>query len=375
MSYAPGFSLLDHLRVIRWTVICALLSWLGPSQAQSDASPVTVAVVEWAPVYQEVPLTGTVRTRRFSRLSPKVAGHIAVMHVDDGTRVEAGDPVLELDDGLATIGLEEAEAALAEGRARFAEAERRRDEGKELLAKKHIASTVYEESVAQVEIERAAVKRLEAAYRREQEILDYHVIRAPFAGVVGNKLVELGEWVETGTPVIELVELAIVRIEVPVPQQYFGQVDPGTPVEVRVDALPNRFIEAQVTATVPVSSTNARTFPIRIELENREGALAPGMSARVLLKLTTGDESEVLQLDRDAIVRRPDGSETVWKIEKNGDDALVTPVTVRVGRAFRNRVEILGETLAPGDRVVLHGNETLTPGQTVRIVEHGSETS
>lgn len=336
--------------------------------AQDRPAPVTIAIAEVGPLFQEVSLTGTAMARRVSKLSPKVDGLVAEMLVDEGDPVALGEVLVRLDQELAEIELASAYAALEEAEARLKEAMRQRDEAAELVAKKHIPQTTYEGTIAQVEINEAAAKRLRAEHGRQKEIVERHVIRAPFDGTVGDKLVEVGEWVQTGTPVIELVEIDNLRVDVPVPQHYFRQVNVGTPAIVRFDALPDQTFETQVTMKVPVSNPAARTFPVRIEMDNRAGLKAPGMSARVTFLLREDGEADALKVPRDAVVRRPDGSQTVWLVtDKDGIPSAI-PVAVETGRTAGTSIEILGDALNPSDKIVVRGNENLQPGQPVRII-------
>ena len=103
-----------------------------------------------------------------------------------------------------------------------------------------------------------------------------------------------------------------------------------------------------------------------IDIANPEHLLAPGMSARVHLEVS-GGESEAVMVPRDAVVTRADGSRLVWRVQGEGDVLQVHPVPVRVGRAQRDQVEVLGDALRAGERVVLLGNERLRPGQRVRV--------
>lgn len=356
-------------RALPYSAIAWLCVLSVVAVAADTATPVTISVAEIAPVFQEVPLNGNVTARRVSSLSPKVDGLIDEILVDEGDSVAAEDVLLRLDKVLAEIELSRAQAALQEARARHKEAIRQRDEAADLVSKKHIAATTYENSIAEVEINSAAVMRLTAEHRRQRELLERHSVRAPFGGVIGRKLVEIGQWVETGSAVFELVEIDVLRIDVPVPQFYFNRVEIGTPAAVSFDALPGLIFEAAVSMKIPVSNPSGRTFPIRIEMDNQTRIKAPGMSARVSLLLQEEGPAAALQLPRDAVVRKPDGSQTVWVVSEENGVLSAVPVVVEVGRAVRGKVEIVSGAVNPGDRVVINGNEILRPGQHVRIIE------
>lgn len=338
-----------------------------PALAQDRVTPVSVVEATTAPLSEEIPLTGSVTARRSSRISPKLDGFVAEVLVEEGDQVRAGEPLLKLDRVMAEIELTRAQAELDEAAARLKEAKRQHDEAGSLVDKKHIAKTAFDAAGAEVTISAAVVTRLEANLKRQQESLSRHTISAPFDGVVSEKLVEVGQWVETSTPLIEVVEVQPIRVDVPVPQRYFSFVDVGTPVSIDFDAVPDRTFSASVTMKIPVGHETARTFPVRIEMDNADGTIAPGMSARVRLRLRRSDEAVLLP--RDSIVRKPDGSNSVWVVAQEDGVMKVRRVEVEVGRAQQDHIEILHGSLKTGDLVVIRGNEILRPGQTVSIAE------
>ncbi|MEX2523675.1 MAG: efflux RND transporter periplasmic adaptor subunit [Gammaproteobacteria bacterium] len=345
---------------------CLLLFNAPPVVAAEKPVPVTVVKAVKAPVYDDIPLTGTVESRRVSRLSPKLSGYVAEVLVDDGDVVSAGDPLLHLDPVMAEIELNRIRAEIREAEVRLAEAKRQHNEASELVEKKHIPATNYEALVSEVAIAEAVLQRLQTDLERQRETLRRHTIRAPYNGVIGEKLVEAGQWVETGSALFQLVETDILRITIPVPQYYFSRIRAGTPARVRFDALPDYTLDAEVTMKIPVGSESGRTFPVRIEMKNEDGRVAPGMSARVRLRLQDSGGEEALLLPRDSLVLKPDGTSTAWIVD-GGDVLTARPVTVRTGRSFRGNVEILEGEVRPGDRVVVRGNEILEPGQPVRV--------
>jgi RND family efflux transporter MFP subunit len=334
-----------------------------------QAAPVVVGRVEMKPMLEQLPLTGSVAARRTSHLSPRVDGLVAELLVDDGDFVAKNQVLVKLDPVIAEVQLARAAAAAQEARARLKDARRRRDEAAELATDKLVASTVYDSAVAEVEINEASVKRLEAELRQQSELLSRHSIRAPFAGVVGRKEVEVGQWVQRGAAVMDIFESRVLRIEVPVPQIYFNRVTIGTGAIVRFDSNPDNPVNASVNIKIPLSNPAARTFPVRIEIDNANGDWAPGMSARITLLLSNGNDSPVLQVHRDALTARADGRNIVWVVDGNSESAVAIAVEVRTGRALGDRVEVIGGDLSAGARVIIRGNERLRTGQPIRIVD------
>lgn len=355
-------------------VLAALLAVAVDPAAAETPVPVGVSTARSGDIHEEVALNGTLIARRVSRLSTEIDGRVETIRVDDGDALGAGDVVLELDATLARIDLEAAVARLEEARARLAEAERRHRELLELKQRQHVAQTQVAAAAAEIDIASAAVRQAEAARARAGEVLARHTVRAPFDAVVRRKLVERGEWVETSTAVAELVDVAVLRLEVPVPQFYYARVRAGTPVTIRLDAMPEASFEARVTRRIPVSDAASRTFRVRIDLPNPDGRLAPGMSARARLRIAQGDEGPALLLPRDAVVRKPDGSTNVWVIVVEDGVTKAVPRPVETGRAYRDLVEVVRGEVSPGEQVVVRGNEILRPGQSVLVAEeHGQD--
>lgn len=338
----------------------------APARAQGAMPPVTVGRAERAPVVEEVPVTGSVASPRISRVSSEVSGRVAEVRVEVGDRVEADALLARLDAEIADLDLRRARAARREGEAALADARRRLADAERLSAKDALAESALLSLRAEVEMDEATLARLQAEEARQAALRARHEVRAPFAGAISRKLANAGEWIEPGTPLVELVSTSELRIDFQVPQEYYPRVEPGSEVEVSLDAAPERRLVGRVAATVPRTDPDARTFLMLVRLEDAEVAMVPGMSARARLRIGSGREGVVVP--RDALLRHPDGRVTVWVLDGEADEATpaVSERRVRAGRAFDGRVEIL-EGLEAGRRVVLRGNEGLQEGQRVRV--------
>jgi RND family efflux transporter MFP subunit len=333
-----------------------------PVNAQ-DAAPVTIVTPRAATVTDELRLTGTLTAERSARLSPRVDGLVARLHVDAGDRVQAGAPLVELDATVARLALRRAQAGTAEAEARSNEAQRLAAEARRLVAERHLPQTELARREAEAELAQAALAASRASEREQAEIVRRHSLPAPFAGVVARRLADVGEWVARGTPVIELVATDRVRLDVQAPQERFSVLDPDAAVRVEPDALGGETLAGRIVARVPVSDPTARTFLVRILVEGAQGRLLPGTSATAILPLKGAQQA--LVIPRDALLRYPDGTYSVFVVKDEGGRAVAREQRVRLGRGGA-QVEIL-EGLEPGTRVVVRGNETLRDGQPVRI--------
>lgn len=354
------------MRHLPTTLVLLAAQWLTLHTASADQPGVAVRVesVQAAEIREIVRLTGTVNSARAARLSPATSGLVTALEVDAGSRVKAGDTLLELDPELAQWQAQSAQAAEQAARVALEDARRRLQEARALAPQRSIAETVVHDLAAEVEGDDAALQQAgaEAGYR--SAILDRHRLRAPFDGVVAAKLTEVGEWVVPGDAVLELVSLGNLRIDFPVPEDYLGRIRPGDRVTYTTGAAGEE--QAGVVHTVvPVNEPGARTFLLRVEAGEAEG-LAPGMSVRGSVLLDTGRRAPVVP--RDAIIRYPDGRVIVWTLEQGDDGPVVAEQLVETGLAFSGLVEVRSG-LAPGARVVVKGNEALQAGQPVTVLE------
>ncbi len=347
-----------------FALLCVLLSAPSGGAAAPDAVAVRAEIAVTGPVVRQVRLTGTVTSPRVAQVSTSVGGLVEAVHVDTGDRLEAGAPLLDLDRELAVLELERAKAATREAREQLADARRRRAEGRRLLKERNIPESEVRSREAEVRIDRAVLARLEAEQRHQAERVARHTVTAPFPGVVSRKLTEAGEWVEPGTAVVELVALEALRVDFQSPQSYYPRIGVGTGVSVRLDALPEQRLDGRVTGTIPVSDPAARTFTVRVHLDDDDVPMTPGMSAHAVLNLETGRRAVVVA--RDALIRYPDGRVTVWVVNDSDGTPTVTQRLVETGLTFGGRVEIRSG-LEAGTRVVVRGNEALEEGQRVRL--------
>ncbi len=339
------------------------MAGLAPALAQ-DAAPVAVAAPRQIEVGEQVRLTGTLTAERSARLSPRVDGLVARMRAEAGDRVKAGAPLLELDATLARLALERAKAGTAEARARAAEAERLAGEARRLVAERHLPRTELERREADATLAAAALEAAESAEREQAELVRRHVVPAPFAGVVARRLADVGEWVGRGTPVFELVGTDRIRLDVQAPQERYAAIAAGASVRVLADALGPEPLAGRIAAIVPVTDPTARTFLVRILVDGAGGKLLPGTSATAIIELPGAEQA--LAVPRDALLRYPDGTHSVFVLRQAGGRTLAEERRVRIGRSAAE-VEIL-DGIAPGDRVVVRGNEALRSGQAVRVV-------
>lgn len=350
----------------RFALLLGLAVWMPAAMAQKKPpSPVTLAEARMEAMREEIVLSGTSLAWRRVALSPRVEGLVASIAVDEGSWVRAGDPILELDTQLADIEIDTAAARLDGATARHKDTIRKRDELLRLQQGQHVSETSIASAAAEVEIKAAELAEARAELAKARELRERHAVRAPFAGMVVSKRVEIGQWVRLDDTLVDLVELDRLRVKAPIAQRYFPRVSVGEKARVRFDALPDRDFEGKVYARVALGNESSRSFPLLIDVANPDHLLAPGMSARIHLPLD-GGATRALTVPRDAVVVKSDGNRELWRVSEADGRFTVSPVRVETGRAQGDRLELLAEEVHAGDGVVLLGNENLRAGQEVR---------
>jgi RND family efflux transporter MFP subunit len=308
-------------------------------------------------------------------------GRVIDVPIEEGMIVEANKTVMaSIDQTFSRIELESANARLAQAKATQDEnqslaeqATRDRIYYEELAASRSAkprevdtARAAEKAALARVEYARSQVDAAKADIERvNQELIRFNTF-APFDGIVVRKWMEVGQWVQKGASIAELISRGKIDAVVDVPERIISYVGTGSDIEVQVDALRKRFI-GKVEAIVPEGASAARTFPVKIRLDDQGGKLMPGMS--VTAWLPVGEKSLVTLVPRDAVLFTATDS-IVWVVKEGV--ALKCDVTVLFGHddsyAVRMAPRNAGPSLEPGMQVVVEGAERiLFPGQAVVI--------
>lgn len=336
------------------------------SAQDSSAVPVVAIEAKREVVTEKFTLTGTVTPRQQAALSPRASGLVETVHVDAGAVVAQGDVLVTLDAALAKLTLQATASQLAEASARLAESKRLVKEARSLLDRNSIPETQVMTREAEVAIAAAAERRADAVHRQQAELVARHAVIAPFDGVITRKFTEVGEWVTTGTPVMRLVSMDGARVDVQVPQERISAITSQTPVEFELASSPGISIPGRITARVPVSNPDTRSALVRLEASEYSALITPGKSARVTFLIAS--DRPVLTVPRDAVIRRADGTVNAWVAEPNDSGWVAAMRRLELGRTFSDQIEVR-DGLAPGQQVIIRGNETLQPGQAVRLVD------
>lgn len=303
-------------------------------------------------------------------LTTEAGGIVQTLHFESGQRVEKGEL-------LVTLDSEEQLGELKRLRAQAELAELNRKRREQLFKLEAISKSDYDAAVAESDAAKAAAQAQAGRVAQKQ-------IRAPFAGLLGIRQVNVGQYVSPGTAIVTLQSLDPIDVDFSLPEQYTGVVHAGFKVGVRVDAYPEQTFTGEVLAVEPRVDPATRNFGLRARLPNPDGRLRAGQFGRVVLSLP--GEREVLAIPRTAVEyssygtsvfvlqprKAPEGEQASEQpAEQQGPKDEVIQRFVRIGDSRGDFVAVL-EGLKPGDRVATSGLMKLR-NQTPVIVDNALE--
>jgi RND family efflux transporter MFP subunit len=181
-------------------------------------------------------------------------------------------------------------------------------------------------------------------------------IRSPCDGYIVAKRTEIGSWVARGGAVVDLVDLSVARVRVPVPESAISFCRIGESVGVVIDALDGKMFKGHIARVIPDADERARTFPVEVDIPNETGELKAGMFARVVVP--SGPEATQLVVPKDAVVSLGPMS-VIYVVRATEAGQVAMPLPVMIVAEVLDQVAVAAQGLAPGDSVVVRGNENM----------------
>ncbi|MDZ7582059.1 MAG: efflux RND transporter periplasmic adaptor subunit [Deltaproteobacteria bacterium] len=308
-------------------------------QFSPPPEPVNTAVVRKETWESLISAVGSLEAVQGVIVTAELPGKVERIEFEAGTKVKAGDLLLQQDISTETAQLRSAEAALT-----LTEIEI--DRKRKLLAQKTISRSEYDNAEAQFKQAAAQADTIRATIKKK-------TIRAPFAGRLGIRLVNVGQVLKEGEPIVSLQSIDPIFVNFSLPQQQLVQVEPGLSVRVTTDALPGQALEGIITAINPQVDAATRNIRMQATMTNPEERLRPGMFVTVTVVLPV--RQDLLAIPATSVLYAP-YSDSVFVVEEQKDAN-----NGRLGKTVRQQFVRLGER--QGDYVaVLAG---LEEGQTV----------
>ena len=337
----------------------ALTTPSAPASGAAGSRPpaVEVATVALATLADDTQAVGSLRSRRGVVLRPEVSGRITQLNFTDGQRVRKGQVLVQFDDQLPLAQVRQSRAELS-----IAQANQKRNE--ELVAQNFISKRSLDESAANLQVAQAKLSLAQATAARLK-------ILAPFDGIVGIRLVNVGDYLKDGADIVNIEDIDAIFVDFRLPERFQTKVKQGQIALLDIDALPGKKYTAQVQAIDPLIDVNGRSVGIRACIDNRQLQLRPGMFARVNAVFGVRENARVIpeeaiipQGGRQFVLKLlpgPEGSSPATRITKR--------VEVKVGLRSPGKVEIL-EGLDVGDTVVTAGQQRVQrDGSSVMVAD------
>jgi membrane fusion protein (multidrug efflux system) len=315
----------------------------APSGGAPMAVEATKVVLQALP--QMITAVGSLRSDESIMVRPEVAGRLSAILFREGQQVAKGMTLVRLDPAINAAEVQQAKANLKLAQSKF-------DRAVELSQRNFISGQAKDEAENNLRVAEAAVALADARLAKTE-------IKAPFTGVIGLRVVSVGDYVKEGADVVNLESIDPLKVDFRVPEIYLSQVQEGQTLTVALDALPGKRFEGKVFAVNPLVDAAGRAVVIRALVRNTDTSLRPGMFARV--NLITRDQKEALIIPEQAIV--PQGDEQyVFRVA----DGKVARVKVDIGQRRDAKVEIL-KGLSVNDVVVTAGQIKLRDGMAVTV--------
>src|SRR5256714_5263557 len=313
--------------------------------------PVEVVVARTDTVRDEISATGQIEAVQSIDLRPEVDGRIVEILIREGQEVDQGTPLFKVDD--------------AQLKAQVAQLEAQRDLAQQALARAKDLAQQNASSTADLEKAEAEARGAQAQYDLQRIRLERTTVRAPFAGVVGQRYVSLGDYVTNSTKLASLHTVNPQRATFQVPERFAHELRPGQRVSFRVAAIAGRDFTGEVDFVDPEIQLPGRTILVKARVPNPARLLQPGMFIEA--HLVTAVRPKAIAIPEEAVAPA-EGAEALWvggrgkATRRQGELGARTPGSV-AGAQGGN----------PGEQVVVGGLELLAPGAPVmpRVVERG----
>ena len=331
----------------------------------ANVNVVSAKMTELSPV---VSVSGTVVSQNDSSIAAEISGRLISLSAI-GTRVAQGDVIALIDDKKIKIALREAQANMlnSEARLRFLKSEVVRK--KQLFKQKLSPESELDETISEHDIAQGNVAVAQARLDNIKQDLTYTTLKAPFSGIVTQRIANLGEYVENGTAIIRLVEIENSEASVFVPIVAFKFLQKAKQLLVE-SPLGSGY--AKIKALVPVADARSHLMEVRLDMSTFDWPIGLNFKTQV----ANGPSEMLLAVPRDALVLRRGGT-SVFRVNESEKGITTERITVTVGAGMGGLVAVTSnnynKNIKTGDLIVIRGAERLRGGESVVIKKNNHE--
>ncbi|NND27060.1 MAG: efflux RND transporter periplasmic adaptor subunit [Myxococcales bacterium] len=332
----------------------------APAATEAPPPPVHAATIETERVVPTSVATAEILANRHSNIRSETAGRVVEVLVEAGERVEEGQVLLRLDVGRPASAAQAANAAVAQSNARLNQATRELERTRKLVRTGGLPEQRLDDAKDAVRLASASRDAARAEARLARRGLTDAVLRAPFSGTVVDRMVELGEYLAPGAPMLSLADTSILKARVLLDPREAIDVTVGAQATIFVYARPDEVFTAKVVRVAEVIDPRTRRLPVEMELDEHGGRLRPGLVAK--FEVVTGEPKLEIRVPLDGVFERF-GSQHVYVIE----DGIARRRAVELGSVGAGFAQIV-QGVELGETVVIKGVTRVVDGSKVQIV-------
>jgi membrane fusion protein, multidrug efflux system len=315
-----------------------------------SGSPVELGKPEKLDWPTSVTAVGSLRSDESVIVRSEQSGRIVALNFKEGQPVKKGQLLVQLDDSVTRAELGQANANLKLAKAKF-------DRAAELKERNFISGQAKDEAENALKVAEASVKLIEARLGRFN-------IEAPFSGTIGLRTASLGDYIKDGQDIVNLEKTDPIKVDFKVPELFQSKVRVGQSLAVTLDAIPGKEFKGIVFAVNPQLDAAGRAVVMRAQMANSNGALKPGMFARV--RLTLSESGEAVVVPEQAVFMQGE-DQVMYRVV----DGRAQRTKVEVGQRRDGKAEIL-QGISASDTIVLAGWQRLRDGAPVRAAGGGA---
>ena len=323
---------------------------------------VRVAKIIKGDISTEIKVTGTILPNRETFIGPKVGGRIDKFFVDEGDFVEAGKPLVQLEQVRFTLMYKEAEASYKESLSSLKNTENKLVRQRDLFEKGIIGKESFDDIVTEADLAKARAEMAKSRFNNAKEDMTDSVLQAPFSGFVVERKMNAGEMYTgmSGEYVFHLVDTSSVKLELNIIETKKRYIKPGKMVTVLVDAIPNRVFEGKIEVINPLIDKASRKFLVKIKIDNSDLMLESGMFARA--SIPEEKHTDVLLVPAAAVIDRE--GKTLIFLARGGKAVLRS---VKTGLKTHEFLEVTDGDIKAGDQVIMDGFYAVKDGSPLTI--------
>jgi RND family efflux transporter MFP subunit len=315
-----------------------------------------------------VSVSGTVVSQNNAKISAETSGRLT--HISPiGARVVQGDVIAQIDETQLNIELREAKANVLNSETRLRFLSREVDRSKQLFEQKLLSQTELDESISERDVAQGNLAVAKARLDKTVQNLTYTNLKAPFSGIVTERIANLGEYIEMGSAIIRLVEIdnSEASVFAPIIAYQFLKETKQLAVE---SALGSGY--ASIKAIVPVANARSHLMEVRLDMSTFDWPIGLNFKAHV----ANGPSEMLLAVPRDALVLRRNGA-SIFRVNRSTEAATAQKIAVTIGTGMRDFVAVTSidpeQNVKAGDLIIIRGAERLQDGQSVTIKNNNHE--